>query len=160
MRVSRSQWPPSLTTMSTPGWNLSSWNLSAGHMYDSGTEFNEMTFEGMNGRLWACRGIRRRRGTGLSRCGASRLGKMSCWRHLEGVIGAKWTVTRDSTKRLLESGRENNKERQAGWIFELVISQLFLERDGRGLVAAMREETDCELLEVRLDSASRLCARF
>jgi hypothetical protein len=77
----------------------------------------------------------------------------------EAVTGQKWTVSRDSTKRLLESGREKNRGGKAGWILELAVSQLFLEGEGRGIVAATREETDSELLGVREESAREVAAK-
>lgn len=71
----------------------------------------------------------------------------------EGVTGVKWEVRSDTTGRLLESGREKNREGRPGWILELVVTQLFQEGEGRGLVARTREETSSELLGVRQESA-------
>ncbi|KAB5525707.1 NmrA-like family protein [Coniochaeta sp. 2T2.1] len=67
----------------------------------------------------------------------------------EEVTGQKWEVKRDTTARLLESGRSRYREGKAGWILELVVTQLFQEGEGRGRVAEGREETDSELLGVR-----------
>jgi hypothetical protein len=72
----------------------------------------------------------------------------------EKATGEKWTVRCDSTKRLLESGQEKQQQGKAGWILELVVSQLFLEGQGRGLLAEKIDGTDSNLLDVRVESVS------
>ncbi|KAJ9134696.1 hypothetical protein NKR19_g8543, partial [Coniochaeta hoffmannii] len=77
----------------------------------------------------------------------------------EQVTGQKWTVRRDTSLRLLESGRDKQREGKAGWILELVVSQLFLEGEGRGVLAKAREETDSELLGVKEETAKEVVCK-
>lgn len=77
----------------------------------------------------------------------------------EGLTGSKWEVRRDTTRRLLESGQEKNREGRSGWVLELAVTQLFHEGEGRGLVARTREESDSGLLGVREESARDVAAK-
>ncbi len=77
----------------------------------------------------------------------------------EGVTGVKWEVRRDTTRRLLESGRAKHREGKPGWILELVVTQLFQEGEGRALVANTREETDSDLLGVKEESARDIATK-
>lgn len=139
------------------GFNLAARSAT---IYDSGTEcFSGTTLEGIG---QAVIGVLQHPDETKNRF----LGVMSIKTNqtellaaFEEATGQKWEVTRDSTARLLESGRAKHRDGKPGWILELVVTQLFQEGKGRGLVADGREKTDSELLGVRSESAVEIAKK-
>jgi len=71
----------------------------------------------------------------------------------ESVTGEKWEVRRDTSKRILESGRKKHRAGKGGWTLDLAVTQLFDEGQARGLVARSREESDSDMLGIAAESA-------
>lgn len=74
----------------------------------------------------------------------------------ESVSGKKWSVEKNTTAALKESGRGKYRSGTSGWVLELVVAQLFDLDEGRGVVATTREESDAELLGVREETAEEV----
>ncbi|OIW23591.1 NAD(P)-binding protein [Coniochaeta ligniaria NRRL 30616] len=122
-------------------------------IYDSGTEeFSGTTLEGIGQAVVGVLSHPEETRNRFVRVMSVKTCQNELLEAFEGVTGVKWEVRRDTTGRLLESGREKNREGRPGWVLELVVTQLFQEGEGRGLVARTREETDSDLLGVREES--------
>lgn len=77
----------------------------------------------------------------------------------EAATGTKWEVKRDTTKALVERGRELHRQGNGGWRLYMAIAVLFNKGEGMGLVARTREETDCEVLGLREESVRDIVAK-
>ncbi|KAK3385695.1 NmrA-like family protein [Podospora didyma] len=63
--------------------------------------------------------------------------------------GHEWEIQHARTKALIEQGRAKHASGQGGWILNLVVAQLFEPGEGRGILAATREESDADLLGIQ-----------
>ena len=80
----------------------------------------------------------------------------------EKETGTTWSVSRSTTKDLLETGRRKKEEGDGSWIIDLVVAQLYEEGVGRSVVVPSWEESDSPLLgvaEERVEEIVRKAAR-
>ncbi|KAI5203333.1 NAD(P)-binding protein [Aureobasidium subglaciale] len=79
---------------------------------------------------------------------------------LEKATGKKWKITKTTSKELIKSGK---KECEAGggmWRLMLAVATLYDIGEGRGMVAASRQDSDAALLGVKDESAEDIVAKL
>lgn len=71
---------------------------------------------------------------------------------------SQWKVQGQPTQKLIEGARNKKEKGQGGWILDLAVAQLYVDGEGRCLVAPSWEESDSELLGVHKETAESLVA--
>lgn len=78
----------------------------------------------------------------------------------EKATGKHWEVTRTRSKELIESGKEDFKTGAGLWRLKLAVATLYDVGQGRGKVAASRDESDAELLGVKDETTDEIVAKL
>ncbi|KAI5250723.1 NAD(P)-binding protein [Aureobasidium subglaciale] len=78
----------------------------------------------------------------------------------EKVTGEKWKVTKTTSKELIQSGKEDFHTGNGMWRLKLAVATLYDVSEGRGMVAASRQESDAELLGIKDESAGDIAAKL
>jgi hypothetical protein len=78
----------------------------------------------------------------------------------EKATGEKWKVERQTSGELIRSGKEDFETGVGMWRLKLAVATLYDVGQGRGMVAATREESDAEMLGVKDESAEEIVAKL
>jgi hypothetical protein len=69
-------------------------------------------------------------------------------------------VERQKSEELIQSGKEDFETGVGMWRLKLAVATLYDVGQGRGMVAATREESDAEMLGVKDESAEEIVAKL
>jgi hypothetical protein len=72
----------------------------------------------------------------------------------------QWKVERQKSEELIQSGKEDFVSGGGLWRLKLAVATLYDFGQGRGMVAATREESDAEMLGVKEESAGEIVAKL
>jgi hypothetical protein len=78
----------------------------------------------------------------------------------EKATGETWKVERQTSEKLIRSGKKDFENGVGMWRLKLAVATLYDVGQGRGMVAATREESDAELLDVEDESADEIVAKL